>query len=360
MLGTLVALALLALAASAAGAGARPGGSTAGAQQFRLDHFLCYTVDPGGAFKSRRVRIADQFGRRTATLVAVELLCNPVRKNAGRVLNPRAHLVCYRQAAQTSRSRRVTLTNQLGRFRGTVLRPQRLCLPSGKSPQDPVPPPARGLDHYACYGLRTTPQPRPRRFALVDQFGRMAATTRASHSLCAPASKNGGRVLNRRDHLTCVTLAAADFRPVRVAYTNQFGRGERLVAVRPVLLCVPTQKRIVAPPDLTVDIPPVAIPVSCPGGVGTCVTTVNFTITNLSATAVTSPFQVLIEADPGQSKTITVPGLAGGASQTFSELLGPAGNCYDPDCTVRVTVDSGNAIAESNETNNVATHTALG
>jgi subtilase family serine protease len=66
------------------------------------------------------------------------------------------------------------------------------------------------------------------------------------------------------------------------------------------------------------------------------------------------------QADPGQLKTIGVGALAGGASQSFGEQLGPNGNCYDPDCTVRVTVDSTNAIQESNETNNVATRTDPG
>jgi subtilase family serine protease len=62
----------------------------------------------------------------------------------------------------------------------------------------------------------------------------------------------------------------------------------------------------------------------------------------------------------GPSKTITVSGLAGGESASFSQALPPDGNCFDPDCTVKVTVDSGNAVVESNEANNVATATLLG
>jgi CARDB len=358
---------LLAAAASAASARTGPTADAGATQQFRLDHFLCYTVDPG-VFRPRRVRVADQFGRRAPTVQRVELLCNPVRKNRGTVLNPRAHLVCYRHQPQPSRNRRVVLTNQLGRFRGTVRAPLRLCLPSGKLPGAQVPPPVRGLDHYACYALATATQPRPRRVALADQFGRTTAIVRRNVMLCAPASKNGSKFVNRRDHLTCVAIEAPAFNPLRVTYTNQFERGARLTVIRPVLLCLPTLKRVVAPPppppppppDLTVDVPVQHFPVNCPGGQGTCVLTVNFTISNPSTTAVTTSFQVLIEADPVQTKTLTVAGLAAGASQSFTETLGPAGNCYDPDCTVRVTVDSGNAIVESNETNNADTHTERG
>jgi CARDB len=359
VLGAVLVVALIAVAASAAGARTGPASDASIAQQFSLDHFLCYTVDPG-SFRPRRVRVADQFGRRSPGLLRIELLCTPVSKNRGVVRNPRAHLVCYRENRQASRNRGVIVTNQLGRFRGTVRAPVRLCLPSGKRPGATVPPPARGLDHYACYALATTTQPRPRRFALRDQFGSMTVAVGRNATLCAPASKNASRVLNRRDHLTCVTIAAPEFRPLRVSYTNQFVRGDLLTVIRPVLLCVPTLKRVVVVrPDLTVTIsaPPI---VSCPGGGGTCTTTVSFTISNPSATAVSAPFQVLVEADPGQSKTISVAGLAAGASQSFAEVLGPGGNCFDPDCTVRVTVDSGNAIAESNETNNVATTTNIG
>lgn len=52
--------------------------------------------------------------------------------------------------------------------------------------------------------------------------------------------------------------------------------------------------------------------------------------------------------------------LPAGGSQPLSVPLGPDGNCYDPDCTVRVTVDSSNSVTESNESNNVDSRTDLG
>lgn len=85
----------------------------------------------------------------------------------------------------------------------------------------------------------------------------------------------------------------------------------------------------------------------------------DFVITNNSTTDVTSSFEVLMEANGVPSKTITVNGLASGASQSFSETLG-LGSCFTPDCTVVVTVDSNNDITESDETNNVDAQTTIG
>lgn len=113
-------------------------------------------------------------------------------------------------------------------------------------------------------------------------------------------------------------------------------------------------------PDLSVTLinPPTQI--TCPGGGGTCVLTVEFMITNTSSVVVTSSFEVLIEAEEVPSKTITISGLAAGASQSLSEMLGPGNNCYNPNCLVRVTVDSTNAIPESDQTNNVAEREDMG
>jgi hypothetical protein len=115
-----------------------------------------------------------------------------------------------------------------------------------------------------------------------------------------------------------------------------------------------------AQPDLTVELinPPTAV--SCSGQPVQCTVRVEFTVTNASAVAVPGNVDVLIEADAVPSKTISVPVPGPGASASFAESLGPGGNCYDPDCTVTVTVDPANAIPESNEGNNADTRTDLG
>jgi hypothetical protein len=94
---------------------------------------------------------------------------------------------------------------------------------------------------------------------------------------------------------------------------------------------------------------------------GSCTTTVVFTIANIGQ-ASAGPFKVLIRADPtlGQIKAVGVNGLAAGATTTLKESLPSGGNCYDPDCTVCITVDSGGHVVESNEGNNELCETWLG
>jgi hypothetical protein len=331
---------------------------------FRLDHFQCYRVDPGSAFKPRAVTLVDQFGRSKAVVSQVTTLCAPVRKNRTLVRNRRAHLTCYpiRRRTPAFRARRVTITNQFEKgTRLVVARPIQLCLPSGKSLlPGPSPDQVKGLDHYQCYLVKPLRRLRPRRVLLVDQFGKARPTVLRIVSLCAPVRKNKVLVRNKRDHLVCYQLRSAQsFHPRRVALVNQFGKAQ-LVVVAPQTLCLPSLKRLIVLPDLTVSIPNARTQVSCPGGGGTCITSRDFTVTNASSVNVTTPFTVLVEADPAQTTTLTVPGLAAGTSLPLTAQLGPDGNCYDPDCTVTVTVDSGNAVAESNEANNTATRTDPG
>jgi hypothetical protein len=344
--------------------GARAGhGATASrALTFRVNHFQCYGVDPGSGFKSRTVTLVDQFGRSKAVASQLTSLCAPVRKNGSVVRNARAHLVCYPITRKPAfRSRRVAITNQFEKAtRLVVARPVQLCLPSGKAVlPGSSPRRVKGLDHYQCYVVKPLRKLRERRVTLVDQFGKSRPAVVRMVSLCAPVRKNKVVVRNKRDHLVCYQLHTAQpFRPRHVSIANQFGKAD-LTVVSPRTLCLPSLKRLLRP-DLTVSIPNTRTQVSCPGGGGTCITTRDFTVTNAGPVNVVTPFTVLVEADPSQTTTLTVPGLAAGASVPLTAQLGPAGNCYDPDCTVTVTVDSGNTVAEANETNNTATRTDPG
>jgi hypothetical protein len=94
--------------------------------------------------------------------------------------------------------------------------------------------------------------------------------------------------------------------------------------------------------------------VSCPTGPGSCVTNARVTIANIGA-ANAGPFTTKSVFDPAQSVSVgsNFPaGLAMGATQLFSVATPPGQNCFDPDCTVCVTVDDGSTVTESNEGNN--------
>jgi hypothetical protein len=114
-------------------------------------------------------------------------------------------------------------------------------------------------------------------------------------------------------------------------------------------------------PDLVVrDIGPPAV--SCPQGSGSCVTQVEMTVANIGG-ADAGPFRVKVVLDPRQSVTIpfaVTGGLQAGKQITFSVTSPPGGNCFDPDCTITVTVDSDAQIPECNEQNNQLSETTIG
>ncbi len=113
--------------------------------------------------------------------------------------------------------------------------------------------------------------------------------------------------------------------------------------------CVPSSR-----PDLIVQsLGDPDVDCSLAAAPGFCATTVTFTIANIGS-GDAGLFKVLVRADPGlaQQGTVSVSGLAAGATTTLTITLPPSGNCYDPDCDICITVDSDSEVIESNEGNN--------
>jgi hypothetical protein len=110
-------------------------------------------------------------------------------------------------------------------------------------------------------------------------------------------------------------------------------------------------------PDLTVEQD--NFDVTCTGQQG-CFLLVNFTVSNLGNAAVGQRFLVSIEADELEPQTLVVDSLPAGESVELQARLGPGGNCYNPDCTITITVDPSDAIRESSEDNNRDSSTSLG
>ncbi len=101
--------------------------------------------------------------------------------------------------------------------------------------------------------------------------------------------------------------------------------------------------------------------VSCPGGGGTCVTKVDVVVANIGA-GDAGPFSVRTILDPAQSVIVNSPvaGLPHGQQHTVAVTTPPGGNCFDPNCDISATADSGNTVAECNEGNNTLTEGTLG
>ena len=102
--------------------------------------------------------------------------------------------------------------------------------------------------------------------------------------------------------------------------------------------------------------------VDCPGGSGTCVTTVEYTVANIGP-GDAGPFTARAILDPNQSVVVDeffAGGLQAGAQQTVTIMTPPGGNCFDPDCTISVTADSDDAVEECDENNNTLSETTPG
>lgn len=94
--------------------------------------------------------------------------------------------------------------------------------------------------------------------------------------------------------------------------------------------------------------------VSCPDGAGSCVSKVKVTIANIGV-ADAAAFSTRTQLDPAQSVIVdhaSAAGLGAGLEETFSVETPPGGNCFDPDCTICVHVDSQDNISELDESNN--------
>jgi len=216
---------------------------------FKLDHFLCYSIEPQGTFRARSVVVSDQFGKTKVVAVKPESLCTPASKNEGPVLDERAHLLCYSLKVPRTFRAPVTIANQLDKAKFTAYRLASLCLPTGKSLSFEVTPPVpKKLGHYSCYLIKAAAPPE-RDVSVTDQFLRdpqkFALTRRLR--VCNPAVKVRAGVtspiLNRRDHLVCYSLEGdAQFEQQRVLVRNQFGK-MALTVVTPRTLCIPSLKR---------------------------------------------------------------------------------------------------------------------
>lgn len=109
-------------------------------------------------------------------------------------------------------------------------------------------------------------------------------------------------------------------------------------------------------PDLVVRIIEVES-LGCPGGQGTCSYEIDIEVENVGSFDALGPFDVLVDPDlPGLADVVeNFPGLAAGDTVMRDNiLLGPGDNCFDPDCTIDVTVDPDNVIDECVESNNTA------
>jgi len=222
-------------------------GATGARAKLPVDHYACYTAQlAGGAHPT--VKFANQFASGSLLVGQTTTLCAPADKNASGIINRVAHLTCYAvsHVDAAMKNHVVDITNQFGTLRMTVVNPpQSLCLPSGKSvASTTVPPVPTNLDHYLCYRVAPSGHFQQLVVTVKDQFGTSKDTVLAPVSLCLPTSKNGGTIRQRTVHLLCYLIKSpTNGKPVIVH--NQFGVLRGTVANR-TRLCVPSLKKVVS------------------------------------------------------------------------------------------------------------------
>jgi hypothetical protein len=97
----------------------------------KLDHFVCYRIEPSRPFDRRRARVRDQFGTFTDAILVPKTLCVPTRKNGSKLVQPRVHLVCYSDKSG-ARGRPARFRTQFGVLRSSPTVRNLFCVPSLK------------------------------------------------------------------------------------------------------------------------------------------------------------------------------------------------------------------------------------
>jgi hypothetical protein len=105
-----------------------------------LDHFKCYKAKSKGKFTRRTVMISDDEGDQFLNVIKPSQVCNPVNKNGEGVLEPDAHLTCYKVNPITAVPlKNITVQNQFGGDTLRTLRgPNILCMPSVRTDTTPT------------------------------------------------------------------------------------------------------------------------------------------------------------------------------------------------------------------------------
>ena len=255
---------------------------------FRLDHFQCYSIKPFGYFRPRRVALVDQFGRSKALVSQKTELCAPVRKNRTPVRNPLAHLACYPIERRTPafQTRAATITNQFEKVAVRIVKPVKLCVPSGKSVV-PAPAPATGdgarplpvlFRQAAAAAEASKCRPRGSVRQVEADRGADGEPVRAGPQEQLPGQEQArpSRLLPAEDDSTVQSAQGDDRQPVRHGSAHGQDAADALPALAQALDHEARPDRLDREHACSGPLP---------GGPGTCTMTVTFTITNLSPSA---------------------------------------------------------------------------
>jgi hypothetical protein len=184
-------------------------GSTPGAQRARsqapLPSFACYE-GTFSAFRGSTVTLSDRFGGRSRTAVgAAVALCAAAGVNGRAIGDQRSHLTCHGIDRRVPVRPSARARNLLGTLTATLVRSQSLCTPASTAAGGTLGDPPDNLDDFACYAVRARAS--TRKVTVADEFGRTNDVVGAPIAVCAPASVNGSKTVQRRV-LACYRLTS--------------------------------------------------------------------------------------------------------------------------------------------------------
>jgi hypothetical protein len=219
------------------------------AQDFKLGHFKCYAVTNPEPLDitvgtQDQFDIADGTGFEPTVVRQAFRFCNPVEKRHGRrffdIPDRSAHLTLYLTSpADLGVTRRLVIANQFGKARLLTFSAPVLATPTQKE-NEPFP---ETLDHYKCY--RAYGRSVDAVVSLRDQFHvEEQVRVGAPILFCNPTRKmHAGAafgVQNASDHLTCYRLEPRPFE-TSIFTLDQFGP-KQLRLAQADILCAPTDK----------------------------------------------------------------------------------------------------------------------
>jgi hypothetical protein len=161
---------------------------------FSPDHLVSYGIRQTAPRFTRveGLRVANQFGTFVIDAKKPALLMIPSTKSAAapppQPVNPEVdHLKCYNVRAARFLTSGVQVQDQFGTLSIDVRKPSSLCVPANKNGEGILNPAA----HLLCYRVRTTPRTpkfqRPGSFFVANQLGPNSFVVRGLRELCVPS-----------------------------------------------------------------------------------------------------------------------------------------------------------------------------
>jgi hypothetical protein len=171
-----------------------------------LGNFKGYSLGLRQGFVPVDVALVDQFETKDTTVIRAKYLANPAGIDGSGIVDPTAHLMCYKIKDVTGQTPFVRtdlrLETQFGTHLVTTHRTEALCVPATK---DRVPL-ASTFDRFKCYTLRKqkrAPRFVKREITVDEQFETKLMRTFKPHMICNPVSMGGEEIQNPVCHLTC-------------------------------------------------------------------------------------------------------------------------------------------------------------